>query len=188
MEIVGEGEDGTTAVALALRLEADILLINLNMPGMDAIDAARQILAINSSVRIIAMADNVDGQSVREFLSAGGAGFVSKTNGFSDFLTAIRSVMVKKIHLSPDVAQVMVDKYVLNIEPDRPGPGIGTLTVREREVLQLVADGMSTKEAAAALNISNKTVDMHRQHIMRKLRIHSVAELTKYAIREGITA
>lgn len=188
MEVVGEANDGQAAVDLAAQLGPDVLLINANIPGLDGIQATRQILAVNQEIRVIAMSDNVDGHFVRQWLGAGAAGFVAKTNGFSEFLSAIRSALARKIYLSPDVAQVMVDKYVLNVEPDKPSAAVGTLTTREREVLQLVAEGMSTKEAAAELNISTKTVDMHRQHIMRKLRIHSVAELTKYAIREGITA
>lgn len=188
MEVVGEAEDGHGVVQLTQTLSPDVVLMGMNMPGLDVMDATRRMLELKPSVRIIGISSDIDGQLVRELLAAGGAGFITKCNGFTDFLNAVRSVMAKRIYLSPDVAQVMVDQYVIGPSGERNGSALGALTPREREVLQLVCEGMSTKATAAALKISTKTVDMHRQHIMSKLQLHSVAELTKYAIREGITA
>jgi len=156
------------------------------LSGPRAVETTRQMLQVRPSVIVIGLSHDVDGQLVREFLAAGGAGFITKCNGFADFLTAVRSVMTRRVYLSPDVAERMVDQYVLGSLEDKPV--LAALSPRQLEVLRLVADGMSTKEVAAALKISSKTVDMHRQHIMQRLQLRSVAELTKYAIREGLTA
>jgi two-component system, NarL family, response regulator NreC len=188
MEVVGEADNGRAAVQMTQNLGPDVVLMGLGMPGLNSIDATRQMIAAKPSVRVIGLSNDADGQRVRELLAAGGAGFITRFNGFAEIAAGVRSVVSKHVYLSPDVAQVMVDQYVLRPPADRPPSGYGTLTPREREVLQLVAEGLSTKEAAAALKISSKTVDMHRQHIMSKLQLRSVAELTKYAIREGITA
>ncbi|MGA2230446.1 MAG: response regulator transcription factor [Tepidisphaeraceae bacterium] len=188
IEVVGAAEDGHGVVELTQSLSPDVVLMGMDIPGLNAMDATRRMLELKPSVRIIGLSSDIDGQLVRELLAAGGAGFITKCNGFTDFLDAVRSVMAKRIYLSPDVAQVMVDQYVLRPTAERNGSALVNLTPREREVLQLVCEGMSTKQAATTLKISTKTVDMHRQHIMNKLQLHSVAELTKYAIREGITA
>lgn len=187
IEIAGEAQDEMTAIQLTLDLSPDVVLMGLGLAGPSSIDATRQMLAAKPEVRIIGLCNEIDGQFVREMLAAGGAGFITRSNGFAEVIAGVRSVFARRIYLSPDVAQVMVDRYVLRPPADGPGNGLGALTPREREVLQLVAEGLSTKEAAAALKISTKTVDMHRQHIMGKLQLRSVAELTKYAIREGIT-
>ena len=186
MEILGHAEDALALIDLAQTLSPDVVLMGLSLPKAQAVQATRQILQMKPGTRVIGLSHMVDGQFVREFLSAGGAGFITKCNGFGDFLTAVRSVMTKRIYLSPDVAERIVDQYVLQsrVEPTE----LQTLSPRQREVLQLIAQGMSTRETAAALKISTKTVDMHRHHIMSKLKLHSVAGLTKYAIREGITA
>ena len=186
MSVVGEAEDGQAVVQLISSLSPDVVLMGLDMPGLSGVDATRQMLQLKPSVRVIGLAAVVDAQMVRDILAAGGVGFITKCNSFADFVAAVRSVMAQRIYLSSDVALAMVNQYVLRPPPDVARPS-GTLTPREREVLQLVAGGMSTKQTAIALKISTKTVDMHRQHIMGKLNIHSVAELTKYAIREGLT-
>ncbi|HTW93572.1 MAG TPA: response regulator transcription factor [Tepidisphaeraceae bacterium] len=188
MEVIGEADNGRAAVQMTQNLNPDVVLMGMGMPGLNSIDATRQMIAVKPAVRVIGLANEADGQRVRELLAAGGAGFITRFNGFAEIAAGVRSVVSKHVYLSPDVAQVMVDQYVLRPPGDRPASGYGNLTPREREVLQLVAEGLSTKEAAAALKISSKTVDMHRQHIMSKLQLRSVAELTKYAIREGITA
>jgi DNA-binding NarL/FixJ family response regulator len=185
MEILGQAEDTQALIGLAQSLSPDVVLMGLTLPKARAVEATKQLLEFKPGIRVIGLSHGVDGPFIREFLSAGGAGFITRCNGLADFLTAIRSVMTKRIYLSPDVAERMVDEYVLR--PQEP-PALQALSKRQKEVLQLVAQGMSTRETAAALKISTKTVDMHRHHIMDKLQLHSVAELTKYAIREGITA
>ena len=189
MEVLGYTENGEGALQLTRTLLPDVVLMALEADGSNTIGVTRQLLEVKPDVRVIGLSSNgVNGQFVRELLSAGAAGLITRWNGFSDFLNAVRVVMARRIYLSPDVAEVMVDQYLLKPAPDRKTDGVASLTPREREVLQLVSEGMSTKEVAAALKISGKTVDMHRQNIMNKLSLHSVAELTKYAIREGITA
>jgi DNA-binding NarL/FixJ family response regulator len=189
MEVIGAAEDGSAVVELTESLYPDVVLMGLEIPGLNPVGIARRVLEIKPAVRVIGLSSaGVDGQLVRDFLAAGAAGFITKSNGFADFLSAVRLVMTKRIYLSPDVAEVMVDQYIRRPGPDRQNMTMAALTPRERDVLQLVAEGMSTKEAATALKISAKTVDMHRQNIMNKLSLHSIAELTKYAIRQGITA
>jgi DNA-binding NarL/FixJ family response regulator len=186
MEILGYAEDTKGLIDLTMSLSPDVVLLGLTLPRDKAVEMTRLILQIKPSVRVIGQSQALDGQFARDFLSAGGAAFVTKCSGFAHFLDAIRAAMTRRIYLSPDVAERMVNQYVLrqtDTSPTHPA-----LSRRQREVLQLVAQGMSTKEAAAALNISTKTVDMHRHHLMTKLQLHSIAELTKYAIREGITA
>jgi DNA-binding NarL/FixJ family response regulator len=188
IEIVGEASDGRSAVRATEDLTPDVVLFGLEMMDLSAVDATRQIKGLRPSVRVIGLADVVNARLVRELLAAGGAGFITRRNAFADFVNAIRAVMERRIYLSPDVAQAMVDQYILGAPAAAAGDGIGTLTPREREVLQHISSGMSTREAAAELKISTKTVDMHRQRMMSKLKIRSIAELTKFAIREGITA
>jgi DNA-binding NarL/FixJ family response regulator len=185
-EIIGEADDGHAAVPLAGDLSPDVIVMSLKMRSTDSIGATRRILIANPAVRIVGMSADPDIHGVREFLAAGGAGFISKGNSFSELLRAIREVITKRIYLSPDIADALVANYVLHPPSDLSGFSSAALSTREREVLQFVAEGMTTKAAASALQISAKTVDMHRQRIMKKLKIHSVAELTKYAIREGI--
>ncbi len=186
MEIVGQTEDALALVGLTKDLSPDVVLLGLTLPRQQTMETTRQMLQVKPQTKVIGLSPKVDGPFVREFLSAGGAGFITKCNSFADFLTAIRAVMTKRIYLSPDVAERMVDQYVLSTV-DSPA-SMAALSPRQKEVLELVAQGMSTKEVAAALKISTKTVDMHRHHMMGKLQLHSIAELTKYAIREGITA
>ena len=188
IEVVGDADNPRAAIHLNTTASPDVILLDLDMPGLTGIDAVRQMLAARPSLRIIGLADEVDAQLVRELLATGAAGFITRSNGFAEFSAGVRSVHSRHVYMSPDVAQVMVNQYVLRPPGDRQGNSVGALSRREREVLQLVADGLSTKEAAAALKISTKTVDMHRQHIMGKLQLRSIAELTKYAIRQGLTA
>jgi two-component system, NarL family, response regulator NreC len=187
IEIAGEADDGAGAIPLAANLSPDVIIISVTMRNGDGIDATRQILGGNPAIRIVGMSTDLDVHGIREFLGVGGAGFVTRANSISEFLRAIRSVVAKRIYLSPDVADAMVASYILRPPSDR-NTRPEMLSLRERDVLRLVAKGMTTKEAASTLKISAKTVDMHRQRIMAKLKIHGVAELTKYAIREGIAA
>jgi DNA-binding NarL/FixJ family response regulator len=186
MEILGEAECDHSLIEMTRNLSPDVVLMGLDNCGTQAVDTTQGMLQVKPSVRVIGLSRGFDGRFVRDFLTAGGAGFITRLNGFPDFLAAVRSVMNQRVYLSQDVAERMVDQYVLH--PTGEDAGLAALSPRQREVLQLVAEGRSTKEAAATLGISNKTVDMHRQHIMNKLQLHSIAELTKYAIREGITS
>ena len=186
VEVIGEADDVTMAVQLAGNPSLQVLIVSRQLGDCPAEEIVRRIIEVNAAVRIIGVSDNLDIQSVRQFLAAGGSGFITKNNGFSEIIRATHAVLNKRVYMSPDVADAMVAKYVLTPMGDPPPPSEKALSARQREVLQHVAKGMTTKDTAAALNISTKTVDMHRQRIMNKLKIHSVARLTKYAIRQGL--
>jgi DNA-binding NarL/FixJ family response regulator len=182
MKVVGEAEDGRAAVRLARELAPNVVIMDIAMPGLNGVDAARQIRSDTSDVKIIALSMQSDGPIVRRMLQAGAAGYMLKDCASDELVKAIRSVIRGGTYLSDGVQNVVVRQLTT------PEPTSNPLTPKEREVLQLLAEGKTTKEIAAALYLSPKTVDTHRQHIMDKLDIHSVAELTKYAIREGLTS
>lgn len=187
MEVVEEAQDGITAVRLTEKLHPDIVIMDIGMPDLNGIEATRQILARLKDVKVIALSMHSDKKFVLEMLKAGASGYLLKDCAFEELIDAIRTVSSGQIYLSNRVAGVVVDEYLHN----RP-PGDGTvyslLSAREREVLQLLAEGNSTKSIASSLSVSVKTVETHRQQIMEKLNLHSVAELTKYAVKEGLTS
>ena len=187
MTVVGEAEDGKSTVSLAARLAPNVVVMDVAMPGLNGIEAARKIRKANPSARIIALSGHADRRLVREMLMAGASGYVLKNRACEELIHAIEEVMQGRTYLSPEVTQGVVDTYVRNTPKPGENPAFATLTDREREVLQLLAEGRSTKEMAGELAVSVKTVETHRQNIMRKLQLFSVAELTKYAIREGVT-
>jgi DNA-binding NarL/FixJ family response regulator len=187
MEVVGEAGDGRTALALIRRLSPQIVLMDISMPELNGLDTTRQVIAEGSGAKVITVSMHADRQWVSEVLRAGASGYVLKNTAVEELRAAIRAVMAGKVYLSPAIAGVVVQDYVRHV-PDRVRGPFDTLTPREREVLQLLAEGKTSKEMAAALDVSAKTIEMHRGQIMNKLGIHTVAELTKLAIREGLTA
>ena len=187
MKVVAQSEDGRTTVELAQSLVPDIVIMDVSMPGMNGIEATRQITANVSGVRVIALSMHSDKRYVSEMLRAGASGYLLKHSALDELGRAIQTVLANKIYVSPEIAGVIVQDYVKHLgaaKPSHPAP----LTTKEREVLQLIAEGRSTKEIAARLKVSIPTVETHRHHIMEKLQLHTVAELTKYAIREGLTS
>ncbi|MFH1463593.1 MAG: response regulator transcription factor [Pseudomonadota bacterium] len=186
MVVVGEAGDGREALALVGELAPDVVLMDVTMPGMDGLQATRAILAAHPTVRIVILTMHADRAFVAEALKAGAAGYLLKEAPFSDLVQALRAVRAGRIQLSPAVAELVVQDYVLLARGELPAGS--PLSDREREVLQLVAGGLSTKEIAFQLGVSVKTVETHRKQIMDKLDLHSVADLTKYAIREGLTS
>jgi DNA-binding NarL/FixJ family response regulator len=189
MEVVAEARNGRDAVQLAQELQPDVVVMDVGMPGLNGIEATRQITAREPEAKVVALSMHSDRRFMGEMLKAGAKGYLLKDGAFEELATAIRSVVADKVYLSPRIADVVVDDYVRRT----PGQGGDTsafakLTPREREVLQLMAEGRATKEIALDLKVSIKTVETHRRQIMEKLNIHSVAELTKYAIREGLTS
>jgi two-component system response regulator NreC len=187
MEVVAEAEDGRKTVALVKEVIPHVVIMDVNMPDLNGIEASRQILAEFPEVKIIALSMHADRRFVINMLKAGAQGYLLKDCAFEELAQAIRLVMANKTYLSPGVAEIVVKDYVQRL----PGPSqsaFSVLTTREREVLQLMAEGKSTSQIAELLSISVKTVETHRQQIMHKLGIRSVAELTKYAIREGLTS
>jgi DNA-binding NarL/FixJ family response regulator len=184
-EICGEASDGREAVASVTKLKPDVLLLDIGMPNLNGLDATRQILAIMPEARILILTVHDSEQVVREVLAAGARGFLLKSDTGRDLVTAVEALQQGRTFLTSKVAQMMVDVYLRpHSETDPSNPCV--LTPREREVIQLVAEGKTTKEIATALNLSVKTAETHRTNLMRKLDLHSIADLTLYAVRNGI--
>jgi len=187
MEVVAEANDGQEAIELADQLKPDVVVMDVNMPGVDGADATRRIVSDQPETRIVALSMHSKKGFIIEMLKAGASAYVLKENAFSELVNAINTVMGDEIYLSSKITRIVVDDYV----QDRIGRGAAstmTLTDRENEVLKLVGDGKSSKEIALLLDLSVKTIDACRRRIMSKLDIDSVAELVKYAIREGLTS
>lgn len=187
MTVVAEAEDGRSAVQLAAKLSPDIVVMDISMPGLNGIDATRRITAESPGIKVIALSMHAEQDFVVEMFKAGAAGYLLKDCAFEELILAIRAVSSKKAYLSSKLSDTMIKDYV-NLFPKKKLSAFSELTAREREVLQLLAEGKSTREVAAKLNVSTKTVETFRRLIMKKLDIHSVAELTKYAIRAGLTS
>jgi DNA-binding NarL/FixJ family response regulator len=190
MSVAGEAENGRQAIEMAEELAPDIVVMDIGMPDLNGIEATRRIVADTAGVKVIALSMHSDRRFVAEVLKAGASGYVLKDGAFEELAVAIRTVMAGQTFLSPRIADVVVEDYLRGMNRGTGmAPGVfAALTPREREVLQLLAEGKATKEAAACLHVSVKTVETHRRQIMSKLDIYSVAELTKYAIREGLTS
>jgi len=187
MEVVAEAENGRKAVQLALEKRPDIIIMDISMPDLNGIEATRQVLAELSETRVIALSMHSDKRFVVEMFQAGASGFLLKDCAYQELALAINTVAAHQTYLSPEVASVMIEDYVNRFPVATSSPS-SILTGREREVLQLVAEGWATKKIAEHLYVSVKTVETHRRQIMKKLEIFSIADLTKYAIREGLTS
>ena len=187
MTVVAEAEDGRSAVRLAAKLSPDIIVMDISMPGLNGIDATRRIAAESLGIKVIALSMHADRNFVVEMFKAGAAGYLLKDCAFEELILAIRAVSSKRAYLSSKLSDTMIKDYV-NLFPKKKLSAFSALTAREREVLQLLAEGKSTREVAAKLSVSTKTVETFRRLIMNKLDIHSVAELTKYAVRAGLTS
>jgi DNA-binding NarL/FixJ family response regulator len=187
-DVVADTGDGRAAVNLATELGADVIIMDVTMPGLNGIEATRQLKAKRPAAQVVGLSMHADREFVTEMLAAGASGYLLKDCPFGELVSAIRAAAAGEVYLSPKIAGVVVQGCLQAGTPTDGGrPGAGTLTPREREVLQLVAEGKSSKEIAAMLKLSAKTVDTHRRQVMEKLQLYSVAELTHYAIREGMT-
>ena len=186
IEVVGEVEDGRKALESAEQLSPDLVIMDISMPNLNGIDATRKIVGGPGETKVIALSIHSSKRFVTEMLKAGASGYILKECLFDELIEAIKTVQRGGIYLSPRITGVVVDDYVRRLsgkyQPEAP-----ELTAREREVLQLLTEGKSTKQIALQLHVSTKTIESNRRNIMDKLGIHSVAELTKYAIREGLT-
>jgi two-component system response regulator NreC len=186
MEVIGEAGDGRTAVEMARKLVPDVVILDVRMPVLNGIEAARQITAEHRKIEVVGLSMHLEKQYILEMLKAGASGYLAKDCPSGELIKAIRTVARGEVHLSHAAAAKLVEG--LTGTDDHPRSTVFTkLTEREREVLQLLAEGHSVKEAADRLNLSVNTLHTHRKHIMEKLDIHNIAGLTKYAIREGIT-
>ena len=187
MEVIAEAQDGLTTVNLVQKLKPDVVIMDIGMPEMNGIDATTKITTEYKTVKVIALSMHSDRRFVMQMLKAGAAGYLLKDSAFEELVSAIHAVITKQHYLSQKITDVVVQEYLQNL-PRNESTVFTVLTAREREVLQLIAEGKSTKQTASVLNVSVKTIETHRQQIMEKLDMHSIAQLTKYAIREGLTS
>jgi len=185
-EVIAEADNGREAVRLTLELAPDIVIMDIAMPDMNGIEATRQIISALPDTKVIALSMHAERRYVMEMLKAGASGYILKDNAYEELARAIRTALVNHTYLSPQVAELVIGDYV-KLAQTANDSVFSLLSAREREVLQLLAEGNSTARISESLYISVKTVETYRQHIMEKLNIRNIAELTKYAIREGLT-
>ncbi len=187
MEVVGEAEDGRKALRLVQELVPDIIVMDISMPNLNGIDATHEIVSKFPEVKVIALSIHSNKRFVAGRLKAGASGYILKECLFDELVQAIRTVIDGGTYLSPRITGVVVEDYVEHLVATVDSP-LAKLTDREHEVLQLLAEGRTAKQIALELHVSPKTIESNRHNIMAKLDIHSLAELTKYAIREGLTS
>lgn len=187
MVVVGEAENGHQAIAVAHKTQPDVVVMDVSMPELNGIDAAKRITDEQPRTKIIALSMCADRRYVVAMLSAGASGYLLKNAAADELVQAIHTTVLGRTYLSPEIAGVVVDSLRERTVPEEPIHA-GVLSSREREVLQLLAEGRTSKEIAAQLHVAVTTVETHRRQIMSKLGLHSIAGLTKYAIREGLTS
>lgn len=184
-EVCGEAADGREAVKSAFQLKPNVVLLDIGMPSLNGLDATRQILAESPDTSVLILTMHDSEQVVREVLAAGARGFLLKSDAGRDLVSAVEALQQRRTFFTTKVAQLVLEGYLHpGMESDPPSRGV--LTPREREVIQLLAEGKTTKEVASTLNLSVKTAETHRTNLMRKLDLHSVVDLTLYAVRNGI--
>ncbi|MFZ5453431.1 MAG: response regulator [Thermodesulfobacteriota bacterium] len=185
LQVVGQAADGRAAVQLARKVNPHVVVMDVTMPDLNGIDATRQILAENRQIKVIALSMHADRRFVKGMLQAGASGYLLKHSASQELIKAIKVVMANRVYLSPEVAGVVVEDYKA---PAPDNSAFAVLTPREREVLQLFAEGKNPRQIAATLHLGLKTVEAYRRQIMEKLDCQSLAELIKYALREGLTS
>lgn len=187
MEVVGEARNGREAMRLVQETSPDVVVMDIGMPELNGIEATKRMKEEQPHLRVVALSVHNDKRMVVRMLEAGALAYVPKVSASEELITALREVGSGNYYLSPKVAGPVLNHYVRHTIEDRPSE-LGSLTPREREVLQLVVEGKTSKQIANQLHVSSKTVEKHRQNIMKKLDIHDVPALTKFAIREGLTS
>jgi DNA-binding NarL/FixJ family response regulator len=186
-EIIGEADNGRTALKLAAELLPDVVLMDVNMKDLNGIEATRQIMSKFPSVKVIGLSMHSARQFVTEMLSAGVKGYLLKESTIEELKHGIRTVANGDVYLSPKIATGVVKEFTRGLDKEK-SPVFSQLTAREREVLQMMAEGKTTKEVAFSLDVSIKTIETFRRQIMDKLKIYTIAGLVKFAIREGMTS
>jgi DNA-binding NarL/FixJ family response regulator len=187
IRLVGDVEDGRSAVQLAQQLSPDVVVMDVRMPSLNGLDASRQIKSLCPSTKIVVLSANLEPDLATELLNAGVSALVPKEAAYEELALAIRTVATGQMYISPRVAHRVVDRLLHSPEGDN-GSVFLLLTPRERQVLQLIAEGRATKEIAADLKLSVKTIETHRRQLMEKLNLFSIAELTRYAVRGGLVS
>ena len=187
IEVVGEAEDGRSTIELVRKLRPQVVVMDITMPDLNGMDATRKIIEELPSVKVLALSMHTDQRFIERMLNAGAKGYLPKDCAFEELARAIRTVVSNETYLSPGIADIVRRDYLRQVRKADTSD-LSALTTRERETLQLLAEGRTTKEIASHLEVSVKTIETYRQHIMQKLNLDSVAELTKYAIREGLTS
>ena len=185
--VVAEAQDGLSAISAAKKHKPDIAILDIGMPDLNGIEVTRRIRSEMAETRVIALSMHADRRFVMGILEAGANGYLLKDSAFAELITAVTAVAEGKMYLSPSIAETVVKNSLEKLDRKEEGSSV-LLSGREREVLQMIAEGKSTKEIALKLFVSTKTVETHRKQIMDKLNIRTVAGLTKYAIREGLTS
>jgi DNA-binding NarL/FixJ family response regulator len=186
MEIVAEADNGRTVLRLVQELKPQVVIMDISMPDLNGIEATRQIVAESPGVKVIALSMHSDSLFVLNMLKAGASGYLLKDCALEELTKAIRTVVGQKTYLSPGISDIVIKDFVSGWSTTGSS-AFSILSAREREVLQLMAEGKSTNQIADNLCVSVKTVEAHRKTIMNKVGVHSIAELTKYAIRQGLT-
>ncbi len=185
IKVIGEAESGERALELIRELSPNVVVMDINMPGLGGVEATQQLLAIKPEAKVVALSMFLDKHFIGGMLKAGASGYLLKDCAYVELVHAIRTVTANAFYLSPKIAGIVAEGYVNHLEVrDHSAPPV--LTKRELEVLLLVAEGKTAKEAAVGLGLSVKTVQRHRQQIMKKLNVHKASELVKYAIREKL--
>jgi two-component system response regulator NreC len=187
-DVVGEAENGRKAVQMAQEKTPDVVVMDVSMPDLNGIEATKQIVESLKATRVIALSMHSDKRFVMGMLRAGASGYLLKDCASQELANAIHQVAKGKKYLSPDITGVVIDDFLLGGSQEGVATVTGVLSAREREVLQLIAEGWSTKQIASHLYVSIKTIETHRRQIMKKLDLHTIADLTKYAVREGLTS
>jgi DNA-binding NarL/FixJ family response regulator len=187
LEFAGETDNGRIAIKMACDLKPDVVIMDIGMPDMNGIEATRQIMAKVPDTKVIALSIHSDKRFVSEMLKAGACGYLLKDSAFEELVTAILTVISNRMYLSPIITDVAIHDYISLMTQEKKLV-YSSLTPREREVLKLISNGINTKQIAAELCISTKTIEAHRQSVMEKLDIHNLVDLTKYAIRIGLTS
>jgi two-component system response regulator NreC len=186
LEVVGESENGRETVELAASLRPDVVVMDVGMPVLNGIDATKTIVSQNPATAVVILSMHVDESYVMRALSAGARGYLLKDSGAADLIGAIQAVSQGRSFFSPKVSRILAEDYVRVLKQKGAVDSYDLLTGREREILQLLAEGKANKEVATDLSISAYTVETHRSHILQKLNLHNSAELVLYAVRKGI--
>lgn len=186
LEVVGESENGREAIELATSLRPDVVVMDVGMPVLNGIEATKTIVTQHPTIAVVILSMYVDESYIMRALKAGARGYLLKDSAPADLIGAIQAVSQNRSFFSPKVSRILAEDYVRILKQKGAVDSYDLLTAREREILQLIAEGKANKEVAAALNISPYTVETHRSHILEKLNLHNPAELILYAVRKGL--